>query len=54
MTATLTPLSAVKPIRIGPGSAGLLFEPDEFLSQLEAEHRVKPEVRDRRGIGFVR
>jgi hypothetical protein len=26
--------------------------PDEFLSQLEAEHRVKPEVRQRRGIGF--
>jgi SpoVK/Ycf46/Vps4 family AAA+-type ATPase len=29
------------------------FEPDEFLSQLEAEHRVKPDVRQRRGIGFV-
>ncbi|HEY2928710.1 ATP-binding protein [Piscinibacter sp.] len=29
------------------------FEPDEFLSQLEAEHRVKPEVRQRRGIGFL-
>ena len=29
------------------------FEPDEFLSQLEAEHRVKPEVRQQRGIGFV-
>jgi hypothetical protein len=28
------------------------FEPDEFLSQLESEHRVKPEVRQRRGIGF--
>jgi SpoVK/Ycf46/Vps4 family AAA+-type ATPase len=33
---------------------GLAFEPDEFLSQLEAEHRVKPEVRQRRGIGFQR
>ena len=33
---------------------GVAFEPDEFLSQLEAEHRVKPEVRNRRGIGFVR
>ena len=33
---------------------GEVFEPDEFLSQLEAEHRVKPEVRSRRGIGFVR
>jgi SpoVK/Ycf46/Vps4 family AAA+-type ATPase len=26
--------------------------PDEFLCQLEAEHRLKPEVRQRRGIGF--
>ena len=33
---------------------GEVFEPDEFLSQLEAEHRVKPEVRQQRGIGFVR
>ncbi|HMO44806.1 MAG TPA: ATP-binding protein [Rubrivivax sp.] len=33
---------------------GAAFEPDEFLSQLEGEHRVKPEVRQRRGIGFVR
>jgi SpoVK/Ycf46/Vps4 family AAA+-type ATPase len=32
---------------------GETFEPDEFLSQLEGEHRVKPEVRQRRGIGFV-
>ena len=31
---------------------GQAFEPDEFLSQLEGEHRVKPEVRQRRGIGF--
>jgi SpoVK/Ycf46/Vps4 family AAA+-type ATPase len=30
----------------------LPFEPDEFLAQLEGEHRVKPEVRQRRGIGF--
>ena len=29
------------------------FDADEFLSQLEAEHRVKPEVRQQRGIGFV-
>jgi len=29
------------------------FTPDEFLSQLEGEHRVKPEVRQRRGIGFT-
>ncbi len=31
---------------------GETFDPDAFLSQLEAEHRVKPEVRQRRGIGF--
>jgi SpoVK/Ycf46/Vps4 family AAA+-type ATPase len=31
-----------------------VFEPDEFLSQLEAEHRVKPEVRQQRGMGFVK
>ena len=29
------------------------FAPDEFLSQLEAEHRVKPEVRQQRGMGFL-
>ncbi len=28
------------------------LEPDEFLSQLEGEHRIKPEVRERRSIGF--
>lgn len=32
---------------------GEVFEPDEFLSQLEAEHRVKPEVRQQRGMGFL-
>jgi len=32
---------------------GEAFDPDEFLSQLEAEHRVKPEVRQSRGIGFT-
>jgi SpoVK/Ycf46/Vps4 family AAA+-type ATPase len=32
---------------------GVAFEPDEFLSQLESEHRVKPEVRQRRSIGFA-
>ncbi|RQP24599.1 ATP-binding protein [Piscinibacter terrae] len=31
---------------------GTSFDPDEFLAQLEAEHKVKPEVRQRRGIGF--
>ncbi|GAB3660753.1 ATP-binding protein [Ramlibacter alkalitolerans] len=27
--------------------------PEEFLEQLEAEHRIKPEVREARSIGFV-
>jgi len=27
--------------------------PEEFLEQLEGEHRIKPEVREARGIGFV-
>jgi SpoVK/Ycf46/Vps4 family AAA+-type ATPase len=29
------------------------LEPEEFLEQLEAEHRIKPEVREARGIGFM-
>ncbi|SEB23149.1 ATP-binding protein [Variovorax sp. YR216] len=29
------------------------FSPSEFLDQLDAEHRIKPEVRESRGIGFV-
>ena len=28
------------------------MDSDEFLTQLEAEHRIKPEVRESRGIGF--
>ena len=31
----------------------LPFDADEFLSQLESEHRVKPEVRQQRHIGFT-
>jgi hypothetical protein len=27
--------------------------PEEFLDQLEAEHRIKPEVREARNIGFL-
>jgi SpoVK/Ycf46/Vps4 family AAA+-type ATPase len=27
--------------------------PQEFLEQLEAEHRIKPEVRESRGMGFL-
>ena len=30
-----------------------VFSSDEFMSQLEAEHRIKPEVREARGMGFV-
>jgi SpoVK/Ycf46/Vps4 family AAA+-type ATPase len=30
------------------------LDADEFLCQLEGEHRVKPDVRQRRGIGFQR
>lgn len=29
------------------------FSAEEFLTQLEAEHRIKPEVRDARSIGFL-
>jgi len=29
------------------------FTADEFLEQLEVEHRIKPEVRETRGMGFV-
>ena len=29
------------------------FTSSEFLEQLEAEHRIKPEVRESRGMGFV-
>ncbi len=29
------------------------FSATEFMEQLEAEHRIKPEVRESRGIGFV-
>ena len=30
------------------------FSVEEFIEQLEAEHRIKPEVREQRSIGFVR
>ncbi len=29
------------------------LSPQEFLEQLEAEHRIKPEVRESRGMGFM-
>jgi hypothetical protein len=30
-----------------------VMPPDEFLEQLEAEHRIKPEVREARNMGFL-
>jgi SpoVK/Ycf46/Vps4 family AAA+-type ATPase len=33
---------------------GAALTPDEFLIQLEGEHRVKPDVRQRRNMGFQR
>ena len=32
---------------------GAGFEALEFLEQLEAEHRIKPEVREARSVGFM-
>ena len=32
---------------------GTGFSAEEFLEQLEAEHRIKPEVREHRGLGFM-
>ena len=29
------------------------FSIEEFLEQLESEHRIKPEVRESRSIGFT-
>jgi hypothetical protein len=29
------------------------FSAEEFMEQLEAEHKIKPEVREARGMGFV-
>ena len=29
------------------------LDADAFMAQLEAEHRLKPEVRERRGVGFL-
>jgi hypothetical protein len=32
---------------------GETLDPADFLAQLEAEHRIKPEVREARSIGFT-
>ena len=29
------------------------LDAEAFIAQLEAEHRIKPEVRERRGLGFL-
>jgi hypothetical protein len=62
----LTPDIAVRLNRLGqlcPGDFAAVkrqvtilaaqFTPLEFLEQLEAEHRIKPEVRDSRAMGFL-
>ena len=54
-------LTALEQLCVGDFSAvkrqntilDVCLEPIEFLEQLEAEHRIKPEVREARGIGFV-
>ncbi len=53
-------LSAMDQLTLGDFAAvrqqaeilGTPLQPDEFLQLLEAEHRVKPEVRQRRAVGF--
>jgi hypothetical protein len=32
---------------------GVDFDAQEFLEQLEAEHRIKPGVREARSVGFL-
>lgn len=32
---------------------GLAWSPEEYLDQLESEHRVKPDVREHRSVGFL-
>jgi len=64
--AALTPASAARLARLSqlcPGDFAAVkrqtdilateFSAEEFLDQLEAEHRIKPEVREARGIGFM-
>jgi len=64
--ASLTPASAARLARLSqlcPGDFAAVkrqtdilateFSAEEFLDQLEAEHRIKPEVREARGIGFM-
>ena len=46
-------LGDVAAVRRQADILGSVLAPDEFLEQLEAEHRLKPEVRERRSMGFV-
>ena len=46
-------LGDVAAVRRQADILGTVLGPEEFLEQLEAEHRLKPEVRDRRAMGFV-
>jgi hypothetical protein len=32
---------------------GEALDAEAFMAQLEAEHRIKPEVRERRSMGFT-
>nr|WP_315494175.1 ATP-binding protein [uncultured Rhodoferax sp.] len=46
-------LGDVAAVRRQADILGTVLGPEEFLEQLEAEHRIKPEVRERRSMGFV-
>ena len=46
-------LGDVAAVRRQADVLGAALGPEEFLEQLEAEHRLKPEVRERRSMGFV-
>jgi SpoVK/Ycf46/Vps4 family AAA+-type ATPase len=46
-------LGDVAAVRRQADVLGAVLAPEEFMEQLEAEHRIKPEVRERRSMGFV-
>ena len=46
-------LGDVAAVRRQADILGAVLGSEEFLEQLEAEHRLKPEVRERRSMGFV-
>ena len=58
LRARLTKLAQICPndfaaVKRQTNILGTTFLSDKFMSQLEAEHRIKPEVRKARGMGFV-